>query len=67
MAMELDAAGTILWECPVPDPMSAVRLPNGNTLVGSYNGECMVREFNQAKTEVWKLKVGAKPFCIRRF
>ena len=65
--VEIDAAGKILWQCNVPEPMSVARLPNGNTLVASYNGDCTVREFNQAKQEVWTRKVDAKPFCVRRF
>jgi hypothetical protein len=65
--VEIDAAGKIVWQCNVPEPMSVARLPNGNTLVASYNADCVVREINQAKQEVWTYKVAARPFCIRRF
>ncbi len=65
--MELDAAGKLLSEFTAPSPMSAVRLPNGNTLVACYNLNSHVIEYDRAGKEVWKLKIETRPFCIRRF
>jgi HEAT repeat protein len=35
--IEYDADGKVVWEAAVTQPTSAQRLPNGNTLVSSYN------------------------------
>ena len=63
--IEIDAAGRVLWECPVQDPRLAVRLPNGNTLVSCYAPNCAV-EFDRSGKVVWKLKTGYVS-CVRRY
>jgi hypothetical protein len=63
--IEIDAAGHVLWECPVQDPRLAVRLPNGNTLVSCYAPKCAV-EFDRTGKVVWKLKTGYVS-CVRRY
>jgi outer membrane protein assembly factor BamB len=63
---EIDGTGKILWECKVASPMSAVRLPNGNTLVGCRDGMAVV-EFDRAGKGVWQLKRETRVFCVRRY
>jgi hypothetical protein len=36
---EYDRNGKAVWEVEFPQPVAAVRLPNGNTLVTSFNAE----------------------------
>lgn len=68
---EYDAAGKIVWEHKINAPMSAVRLPNKNTLIAGYFGG--VAEIDPAGKEVWKftmkdLPAGAKgqPYGVQR-
>ncbi|MBA4065589.1 MAG: hypothetical protein C0501_18120 [Isosphaera sp.] len=68
---EYDAAGTVVWEHKVTAPMSAVRLPTGNTLIAGYFGG--VVEVAADGKEVWKftmkeLPAGAKgqPYGVQR-
>jgi hypothetical protein len=42
---EYDADGKIIWEAKYPQPVAAVRLPNGNTLVTSFNSDIPPRPF----------------------
>ncbi len=65
--MELDAAGKVVWECNTSNPMSAVRLPNGNTLVACYIMGGNAIEYDRAGKPVWTLKVDTKAFCVRRY
>jgi hypothetical protein len=63
--MEIDTAGRVFWEIDAPDPRSAVRLPNGNTLVSCYTPK-FVLEFDRTGKLVWKLKTG-NVCCVRRY
>ena len=49
---EYDTAGKKIWEVAVLSPWTALRLPNGNTLVSSNNG--FVKEFTPAGDVVWQ-------------
>ncbi|QDU23488.1 beta-propeller domain-containing protein [Urbifossiella limnaea] len=52
---EYDAAGKVVWEAKTPHmPFTAIRLPDGNTLVGCTHGNLVV-EFDRAGKEVWRL------------
>ena len=64
--IELDASGMTIWECKVRTPMSAVRLPNGNTLVGSDQDRAVI-EYDRAGKEVWRVKTEGGVRCVRRF
>ncbi len=64
--MEIDVKGKVLWECATQTPMSAVRLANGNTLVGSDRGHAVI-EYNREGKEVWKLKLDSSVRCVRRY
>ena len=50
--VEYDANGKEIWSVPVLVPWSAVRLPNGNTLVTSHNA--FAREVNPQGETVWE-------------
>jgi hypothetical protein len=63
---ETDTAGKIYFECTAEHPMSAVRLPNGNTLVSSNTGRS-VMEYDRTGKVVWKLDCGAGVRCVRRY
>jgi HEAT repeat protein len=63
---EIDPAGKVLWECAAQTPSSAVRLPNGNTLVGSDRGHAAI-EYNRQGKEVWRLSLESSVRCIRRY
>jgi hypothetical protein len=50
---EYDSTGKIVWECD--QTYSAVRLANGNTLIGTGNGHSVL-EVTPAKEIVWKVE-----------
>jgi outer membrane protein assembly factor BamB len=53
---EYDRQGKIVWEYEVSSQLySAVRLSNGNTLIGTGDGHRVI-EVNKAKEIVWELK-----------
>jgi hypothetical protein len=63
---EYDTTGRKLWEVAVLSPWTALRLPNGNTLVSSNNG--FVKEFNSRGDVVWQYdKSDAAAAGIRLF
>jgi hypothetical protein len=49
---EYDGHGKQIWSCDTPEPWSATRLPNGNTLV-TGNSAGYVREINRKCETVW--------------
>jgi hypothetical protein len=63
--VEIDAAGTIHWECTVATPTSATRLRNGHTLIASFDDRCVI-EVDRAGKEVSKQTLGGRPFVVRR-
>ena len=63
---EYDSTGKMIWEVAVLSPWTALRLPNGNTLVSSNNG--FVKEFTPAGDVVWQYdKTDAAKAGIRLF
>jgi HEAT repeat protein len=55
--VEYDLDGNVVWELEVKQPVSAVRLPNGNTLVTTMELPGKAREFNRNGVEVWSYQV----------
>jgi outer membrane protein assembly factor BamB len=51
--VEYDARGKAVWEVAVEQPVAAVRLPNGNTLVTTMLPERGAVEFDRNGKEVW--------------
>jgi hypothetical protein len=64
--VEVDGKGKIEWECSIPSPVFATRLRNGNTLVASFDGRCII-EVNRAGKEVRKQTLQGRPFAVRRY
>jgi hypothetical protein len=51
--IEYDAEGKAVWEAAVDQPVAAVRLPNGNTLVTTMMPQRGAVEFDRDGQEVW--------------
>ncbi len=51
--MELDYLGKPVWEAHFDQPVAAVRLPNGHTLITSL-GQCQAVELDRGCREVWQ-------------
>ncbi len=64
--VEIDKKGKISWEAAIPAVVHSQRLPNGNTLVCSFDGRALV-EVDAAGKEVGRLALEGRPFlAIRR-
>jgi hypothetical protein len=63
--VEYSPEGKVLWQAPVPWPTSAVRLPNGNTLVVSRNHASVV-ELSPAGQEVGRQVLEGRLWRARR-
>ena len=44
--VEMDPSGKTIWEAQIAQPMSATRLPNGNTLVTSQQWQAKIYELD---------------------
>ena len=67
---EFDAAGTVVWECPVPAGVhSCIRLPNGNTLIASADmaKPAGIFEVDKAGKTVWSVTDGELPGISLKF
>jgi HEAT repeat protein len=63
--VEHNESGKVVWEASVNMPCSAVRLPNGNTLVACQNaGRCV--ELNRSGKVVWEYKDNVTPHYASR-
>ncbi|AWM39377.1 hypothetical protein GobsT_23080 [Gemmata obscuriglobus] len=52
---EYDPKGKIVWEVKTPHmPFTAIRLPDGNTLIGCTHGDLVI-EVNKDGKEVWRV------------
>ncbi|MBI3408862.1 MAG: PQQ-binding-like beta-propeller repeat protein [Planctomycetes bacterium] len=58
--VEYDARGKPVWEINVIQPVAAVRLPNGNTLVTSFLNDRGAVEYNRLGQEVWSYRTNTK-------
>lgn len=64
--VEINGEGKIVWEAAVPAVVHSQRLPNGNTLVCSFDGRALV-ELDIFGKEVGRLALEGRPFlAIRR-
>jgi hypothetical protein len=63
--VEYDAEGKPRWQANAVRPTSAVRLPNGNTLVVSMTSQQVV-ELSRDGREVWKHQTDGRPWRARR-
>jgi HEAT repeats/PQQ-like domain len=53
--VEYDASGKVVWEVGIEQPIAALRLPNGNTIVTSMN-QLRAVEFDRSGRELWEFK-----------
>jgi hypothetical protein len=51
--VEYDREGKAVWEIPFDQPIAAVRLPNGNTLITSMDPSVGAVEVDRTGAEVW--------------
>jgi outer membrane protein assembly factor BamB len=54
--VEYDSKGKIVWEVPFEQPIAAVRLPNGHTMITSMNAAIGAVEVDRAGREVWSYR-----------
>ncbi|HWY85343.1 MAG TPA: HEAT repeat domain-containing protein [Gemmataceae bacterium] len=54
--VEYDGHGKAVWEVAVDQPVAAVRLPNGNTLVTTMDHQRGAVEFDRDGREVWSYR-----------
>lgn len=65
--VEFDADGKTVWEAMIQQPLSAVRLPNGNTLVAGQNWPAKLQEIDRAGKVVWESpQLTGRPSRIKR-
>jgi hypothetical protein len=60
---EYDTTGKVVWESAVARPISAWRLPNGNTLVSTQDNAIV--EVNRAGKEIGKTESAGHPTRVR--
>jgi hypothetical protein len=60
---EYDRHGNKIWQGYVPQPTSAVHLPDGHVLVASQRG---IVELDRQGHEVWHPSMGGLQWCARR-
>jgi hypothetical protein len=58
--VEHDTRGQIVWEAAVEQPIAAVRLANGHTLVTSMNAQVGAVELDRAGKQVWQYKTDTR-------
>ncbi len=58
--VEYDSQGKVVWEVAVDKPVSALRLPNGHTLVTSMSPSVGAVEFDRIGTQVWQYTNGTR-------
>jgi hypothetical protein len=63
--VEYDLEGAVRWQAKVQYPSSAVRLPNGNTLVVSMLRHHVV-ELTHDGNEVWSYRTDGRPWRARK-
>jgi hypothetical protein len=63
--VEFDPKGKQVWSAAVQWPTSVQRLPNGNTLVGSQVGRCVL-VVDRTGAVVWRHNADGQVFMVRR-
>jgi len=67
---EYDELGQVVWECRAPGgPHSAIRLPNGNTMIACADHEknASLFEVDHSGTVVWKVQGNELPGISLKF
>lgn len=63
---EIDTNGNIHWQAVAPTPVGAHRLPNGNTLVSSFEKKAMI-ELDRNGREIRREDLRGRPFLVKRY
>ena len=63
---EIDTNGNIHWQAVAPTPVAAHRLPNGNTLVSSFEKKAMI-ELDRNGREIRREDLRGRPFLVKRY
>jgi HEAT repeat protein len=58
--VEHDQNGRVVWEVAIDQPIAAIRLPNGNTLVTSMNTSLGAVELDRTGKQVWQFKADTR-------
>jgi HEAT repeat protein len=58
--VEFDAKGNVVWEVQVDQPIAALRLPNGNTLITTMLPDLGAIEVDPAGKRVWQYKTDTR-------
>jgi hypothetical protein len=58
--VEMDATGKEVWQATVDQPIAAVRLPNGHTLVTSMSTDVGAVELDRNGRQVWQYKADTR-------
>jgi len=64
--LEFDTTGKVFFEVDVRTASSAIRLPNGHTVVTSMDARAVV-EYDRAGKEVSRFATESRPFRVRRY
>ncbi len=64
--IEIDGTGKVVWECSQPSAVFASRLPNGHTLISSFQNKCFVEVDRDGKVLAQQTLPG-RPFVVRRY
>jgi HEAT repeat protein len=64
--VEYDIDGKPVWEANVPQPLSAVRLANGNTLVATQSWPAKLIEVDRSGKVTWETQPATRPSRIKR-
>jgi len=64
--VEYDGQGKTVWEVSIERPVSAMRLPNGHTLVTSMSPQVGAVEFDRAGNQVWQYTHANPPTRVTR-
>jgi hypothetical protein len=64
--VEYDGQGKVVWEVAVEKPVSATRLPNGNTLVTSMDYQVGAVEFDRTGAQVWQYSTNRRGSRVTR-
>ena len=63
---EHDPEGKVVWEANVQQPVSASRLPNGNTLIALQSWPAKVVELDKTGKQVWEYSPPTQAGRVKR-
>jgi HEAT repeat protein len=64
--VEYDIDGKAVWEATVQQPLSAVRLPSGNTLIATQSWPAKLVEVDRSGKVAWENQPATRPSRVKR-